>query len=193
MAVRQDLLIVPRRRTTDFASPECNHFTFCWWQVLFPFQELLNGFEKSNYQKFFFKSNAFVKTYPMMLTLLIIDEEGDGGLRWCLNLKQVNIFNVWFKQDTRHKATNTRACLFTRWIKKHDWINPPTIAALQWQVATEVKISQLPVLTVDPNVQTGAFLTVFTVILTTLNNTRQCFYQSKRVDSFWLVNVLYYI
>ena len=29
----------------------------------------------------------------------------------------------------------------------------------------------------------------FTVILTTLNNTRQCFYQSKTIDSFWPVNV----
>ena len=30
----------------------------------------------------------------------------------------------------------------------------------------------------------------FTVTLTTLNNTRWCFYQSKTVDSFWHVNVL---
>ena len=30
---------------------------------------------------------------------------------------------------------------------------------------------------------------VLTVILTTLNNTRQCFYQPKTVDSFWPVNV----
>ena len=40
----------------------------------------------------------------------------------------------------------------------------------------EVKISQLPVLTVDPNVHTGAFPTGFSVILTILtilNNTRQ--------------------
>ena len=36
----------------------------------------------------------------------------------------------------------------------------------------------------------GHFWLVFTVILTTLNNTRQCFYQSKTVDSFWPVNVL---
>ena len=39
--------------------------------------------------------------------------------------------------------------------------NPPTIAELEWQVAIEVKISQLPVLNVDPNVHTGAFLTGF--------------------------------
>ena len=41
------------------------------------------------------------------------------------------------------------------------YINPPTIAALQVEIAVEVKISQLPVLTVDPNVHTGAFLTAF--------------------------------
>ena len=34
------------------------------------------------------------------------------------------------------------------------------------------------------------FWLVFTVILTILNNTRQCFYQSKTVNSFWPVNVL---
>ena len=34
------------------------------------------------------------------------------------------------------------------------------------------------------------FWLVFTVILTILNNTRQCFYQSKTVDSLWPVNVL---
>ena len=56
------------------------------------------------------------------------------------------------------------------------------------RLAVEVKTSQLPVLTVDPNVHIGAF---FTVILTViLNNTRQCFYQSKTFDSFWPVNVL---
>ena len=40
--------------------------------------------------------------------------------------------------------------------------NPPTInvTAFYWQVhvAIEVKISELPVLTVHPNVHTGAFL-----------------------------------
>ena len=40
-------------------------------------------------------------------------------------------------------------------------VNPPTIAALQVVIAVEVKISQLPVLTVDTNVHTGAFLTAF--------------------------------
>ena len=35
----------------------------------------------------------------------------------------------------------------------------------------------------------GHFWLLFTVILTTLNNTSQCFYQSKTVDSFWPVNV----
>ena len=43
-------------------------------------------------------------------------------------------------------------------------LNPPTIAALQVQIAVEVKISQLTVLTVltvDPNVHTGTFLTAF--------------------------------
>ena len=40
-------------------------------------------------------------------------------------------------------------------------INPPTIETLQLQVAAEVKTSQLPVLTVDPNVHTGTFLTGF--------------------------------
>ena len=63
--------------------------------------------------------------------------------------------------------------------KKHTCIkNPPTIAE-QVHVAIVVKICHLTVLTVDP----GAFLT-------TRNNTRQCFYQSKTVDSFWPVNVL---
>ena len=59
---------------------------------------------------------------------------------------------------------------------KKEMLTLPTIAALYKQVAIEVKTSQLPVLTVDPNVHTGAFLTGF-IILTTLNNTRQCFYQ----------------
>ena len=75
-------------------------------------------------------------------------------------------------------------------VDRFHYFNPPTIAALQVEIAVEVKISQLPVLTVDPNVHTvhtGAFLTVS---LTTLNNTRQCFYQSKTVDSFLPVNVL---
>ena len=36
----------------------------------------------------------------------------------------------------------------------------------------------------------GHFWLLFTVILSTLNNIRQCFYQSKTVDSFWPVNVL---
>ena len=36
----------------------------------------------------------------------------------------------------------------------------------------------------------GHFWLDFTVILTTLNNTTQCFYQSKTDDSFWSVNVL---
>ena len=38
----------------------------------------------------------------------------------------------------------------------------------------------------------GHFWLLFTVLLTStiLNNTRQCFYQSKTVDSFWPVNVL---
>ena len=36
----------------------------------------------------------------------------------------------------------------------------------------------------------GHFWLVFTVILTTSNNTWQCFYQSKTVDSFLPVNVL---
>ena len=36
----------------------------------------------------------------------------------------------------------------------------------------------------------GHFWLVFTIILTILNNTRQCFYQSKMVESFWPVNVL---
>ena len=36
----------------------------------------------------------------------------------------------------------------------------------------------------------GHFWLVFTVILTILNNIRQCFYQSKTVDSFLPVNVL---
>ena len=40
-------------------------------------------------------------------------------------------------------------------------INPPTIEALYVKIAVEVKTSQLPVLTVDPNVHTGAFLTGF--------------------------------
>ena len=37
------------------------------------------------------------------------------------------------------------------------FINPPTIAELQWQVAIVVRISQMTVLTVDPNVHTGNF------------------------------------
>ena len=41
------------------------------------------------------------------------------------------------------------------------YVNPPTIAALQWQVALVVKISKLPVLTVDPNVHTEIFFTGF--------------------------------
>ena len=36
----------------------------------------------------------------------------------------------------------------------------------------------------------GHLWLVFTVILTTLNNTRQCFYQSKTVDTFLPINVL---
>ena len=36
----------------------------------------------------------------------------------------------------------------------------------------------------------GHFLLLFTVILTIVNNTRQCFYQSKTVDLFLPVNVL---
>ena len=52
----------------------------------------------------------------------------------------------------------------------YTFINPPAIAARQVEIAVEVKISQLPV-------------------LTTLNNTRQCFYKSKTVDTFWPVNV----
>ena len=40
-------------------------------------------------------------------------------------------------------------------------INSLTIAELLWQVAIVVKISQLPVSTVDPNVHTGAFFTGF--------------------------------
>ena len=63
----------------------------------------------------------------------------------------------------------------------HVVIHPPTTAAFQWQVAIAVKISHLPVLTVGPNVHTVAFLTV---ILATVNNTRQCFYQLKTVNSF---------
>ena len=39
--------------------------------------------------------------------------------------------------------------------------NPPTIEALQLKVAVEVKTSQLPVLTVQSNVHTGAYLTGF--------------------------------
>ena len=37
----------------------------------------------------------------------------------------------------------------------------PTLAEPLWQAATVVKISQLTVLTVDPNVHTGALLTGF--------------------------------
>ena len=36
----------------------------------------------------------------------------------------------------------------------------------------------------------GHLWLIFTFILTTLNNTRQCFYQSKTVDLFWHVNGL---
>ena len=53
---------------------------------------------------------------------------------------------------------------FDKWIlfvQFNCTINPPTIAALQVEIAVEVKTSQLPVLTVDPNVHTGAFLTAF--------------------------------
>ena len=38
---------------------------------------------------------------------------------------------------------------------------PPTLAALQWQVAVVVKITQLPVLTVDQDVHTGSFFNGF--------------------------------
>ena len=78
-------------------------------------------------------------------------------------------------------------CIYTR-IKKDvqkpivwkfqliSFINPPTAEAeLLWQVATVVEINQpLNQLCTQNN-----FLLALTVILTTLNNTRQCFYQSK--------------
>ena len=60
-----------------------------------------------------------------------------------------------------------------------------TIAELQWQVAIVVKNSQLTVLTVEPNLYARAFWLVLTVILATLNNTRQCFHQSKK--NGWLI------
>ena len=53
------------------------------------------------------------------------------------------------------------ALFWPLWETVHGYFNPPTIAALQVEIAVEVKISQLPVLTVDPNVHTGAFLTAF--------------------------------
>ena len=43
----------------------------------------------------------------------------------------------------------------------HPYFIRPNIAELQWQVAVEVKISQLLILTVDSNVHAGAFLTGF--------------------------------
>ena len=48
-----------------------------------------------------------------------------------------------------------------------------------------VKTIELPVLTVDPNVHTGAFLTGLTI-----QDNAFKFHQSKTVDSFWPVNVL---
>ena len=55
-------------------------------------------------------------------------------------------------------------------------INPPTVAELYQQVTIEVKISQLPVIWLLTQMCTqGHFILVFTVILTTLNNTRWCF------------------
>ena len=63
-------------------------------------------------------------------------------------------------------------------------INPPPIEALKLKVAVEVKTSQLPVLTVDPNVHTGAFLTGF---YCHFDHPEQ--HQSKTVNSFWPVHV----
>ena len=65
--------------------------------------------------------------------------------------------------------------------KKCITFNRPTIEALQLKVAVEVKTSQLPVLTVDPNVHTGAFLTGFYCHFDHPER-RQCFYQSPYFD-----------
>ena len=78
--------------------------------------------------------------------------------------------------------------------------NPHTIKALQLKVAVEVKSSQLPVLTVDPNVHTGAVLTGFychfdhpeqyqTMFLPVKNGTHFDLYMyllHVRLDSVWI-------
>ena len=48
-----------------------------------------------------------------------------------------------------------------------DFAHPPTRAELQWQVATVVKISQLTVLTVEPNVYNG-----YQIVLLPVKNSR---------------------
>ena len=68
--------------------------------------------------------------------------------------------------------------------------DPPTIEALQLKVAVEVKTSQLPVLTVDPNVHTGAFLTGFYCHFDHPEQYQTMLLQSKTVDSSLRVNVL---
>ena len=88
----------------------------------------------------------------------------------------------WWK--TGKPAKNFGIQVLIRWL-----YIPPTIAKLSWQVAIVVKTSQLNVYDCWLCTQ-GHFWLVLTVILTTLNSTRQCFYQSEMVNSFWPVNVL---
>ena len=67
-------------------------------------------------------------------------------------------------------------------------LHPPTIEALYLKVAVEVKISQLPCFTVDPNVHT--FLTAFYCHFDYPDQYQTMLLPVKRVNSFLPVNVL---
>ena len=82
-------------------------------------------------------------------------------------------------------------CLGAPWNLSYD-INPPTITTLycRWKVMQRSTSVNCLFWLLTQMCTQGHFWLVFTAILTTLNNTRQCFCQSKTVDSFWPVNVL---
>ena len=99
-------------------------------------------------------------------------------------------FSIHYTGSRLLNASNTKFFFSLTYLT----VNPPTIAEILWQVATVVKNHSTACFDCWPKCAHGHFWLVFTVMLTTLNNTRQCFhmYLSKIVDSFQPVNVLTY-